>query len=124
MYEFKYLGVIFDHRFNWKAQTNYIVKKCEKRLNFMRSVAGSNWGAHPDSLLMLYKTTILSILEYGCIAFRHLKNCHRIKLMRIQWRALRLSLGLMRSTHTSSLEVLAGVMPLDLRWQKLSDKQI
>lgn len=40
-FEFKYMGVIFDHRCNWRAQTHHIMEKCEKRLNFMRTVSAS-----------------------------------------------------------------------------------
>lgn len=88
----------------------------------MRSISGLNWGAHPEVLLRLYKSTIRAVLEYGAIAFEHLSKTHRIRLQRIQWRALRTSLGLLSSTHTGSLEALAGVPPLDLRWRYLSDK--
>lgn len=49
---------------------------------------------------------------------------HRLKLQRVQWRALRVCLGLMTSTHTQSCEVLSGIMPLDIRWQYLAKKLI
>lgn len=44
-------------------------------------------------------------------------NTHKLKIQRIQWRAIRTCMGLMQSTHTSSCEVLAGIIPIDLRWQ-------
>lgn len=43
-----------------------------------------------------------------------------IKLERIQYRCLRIALGCMHSTHTMSLEVLAGVLPLQDRFFELS----
>lgn len=121
-YSFKYLGVIFDPKCSWKNHVNYVSKKCIKRINFMRTISGSSWGAHPDALLLLYKMTIRSVLEYGSSAFLHLASTHRTQLQRIQWRALRVSLGLMSSTHTGSLEAIAGIPPLDLRWRYLHEK--
>jgi hypothetical protein len=40
----KFLGMIFDCRMNWNEHVNYIVDKCKKRLNLMRSLTGSDWG--------------------------------------------------------------------------------
>ncbi|XP_058446931.1 uncharacterized protein LOC131427600 [Malaya genurostris] len=59
-------------------------------------------------------------MEYGCFCFRSAANTHFIKLERIQYRCLRIALGCMQSTHTMSLEVLAGVLPLKNRFWDLS----
>jgi hypothetical protein len=53
--EFKYLGVFFDSRLRWSTQVRYVQKRCLQRLNFMRSIAGTWWGAHPRCMLLLYK---------------------------------------------------------------------
>jgi hypothetical protein len=45
---------------------------------------------------------------------------HFKKLQRVQWRALRISLGLMQSTHTGTVEVLSGVPLLNLRFSYLN----
>ncbi|XP_058813149.1 uncharacterized protein LOC131677379 [Topomyia yanbarensis] len=73
-------------------------------------------------MIRLYQTTILSVMEYGCICFRSAANTHIIKLERIQYRCLRIALGCMQSTHTMSLEVLAGVLPLKDRFWDLSSR--
>lgn len=121
---FKYLGVVFDAKCLWKEQVNYVTKKCAKRVNFLRTVSGSTWGAHPTTLLTVYKSTIRSILDYGAIAIYNLANTHKLRLERVQWRALRVCLGLMTSTHTKTLEVQAGILPLDLRWKETIAKFI
>lgn len=120
--EFKYLGVVFDRKCKWKSQSTSIIRKCGKRVNFLKTIAGSSWGAHPSCLLLLYKNTIRSIIDYGSQCFQHLAKTHRIKIERIQWRAIRICLGLMTSTHTRSCEVLAGIIPLPIRWNQLSQK--
>lgn len=120
VYEFSYLGIIFDPKCHWKKHTDAVASRCSKRINFLKSVAGSTWGAHPSDLLSIYKATIRSILDYGAHCFQFLANTHKLKLQRIQWRSLRICLGLMVSTHTQSCEVLAGVMPVDIRWRMLT----
>jgi hypothetical protein len=54
------------------------------------------------------------LLEYGCLAFNRMAEVHMIKLERIQYRCLRIALGLMLSTHVQAVEVIAGVEPLRL----------
>jgi hypothetical protein len=45
---------------------------------------------------------------------------HFKKLERVQWCALRISFGLMQSTHIGTVEVLSGVPPLDLQFSYLN----
>jgi hypothetical protein len=51
--EFKYLGVVFDRGLTWNAHTRYVLKRCKTRINFMKSIAGTAWGSHPDNMLIL-----------------------------------------------------------------------
>uniref|UniRef100_A0A2M4BAB0 Putative i-11 aae n=3 Tax=Anopheles marajoara TaxID=58244 RepID=A0A2M4BAB0_9DIPT len=118
--DFKYLGVWFDSRLRWKKHINHLLLKCSKRLNFLRRITGFSWGAHPSDLIALYKTTIRSVMEYGSFCFFWAPKSLMIKLERIQYRSLRTALGAMKSTHTMSLEVMAGVMPVRLRFEQLA----
>ena len=117
---FKYLGVWFDSKCYWGKHTRYLKQKCQQRINFLRTVTGTWWGAHPEDLIRLYQTTILSLMEYGSFCFTSAADVHMIKLERIQYRCLRIAMGCMQSTHTMSLEVLAGVLPLKNRFRELS----
>jgi ribonuclease HI len=119
---FKYLGVVFDQKLIWSAHVKLIQQKCLKRINFMRSMAGISWGAHPDVLLIVYKGLIRSVMEYGCVAFDRMADTHLLKLERIQYKCLRIALGLMQSTHVQAVEVIAGVPPLRLRFAMLNHK--
>lgn len=114
--QFRYLGVIFDRKCLWGAHIGSLVESCGKRVNFLRATCGIKWGAQPAILRIIYMTTVRSVLDYGSIVFRGAAESHMIKLYRIQWRALRTCLGLMTSTHTGSVEILAGICPLDLRF--------
>ncbi|XP_062702077.1 uncharacterized protein LOC134285420 isoform X1 [Aedes albopictus] len=116
----QYLGVWFDSKCTWGKHIVYLIQKCQKRINFMRTITGTWWGAHPEDLIRLYQTTILSVLEYGSFCFQAAAKTHLLKLQRVQYRCLRIALGCMNSTHTMSLEVLAGVQPLTDRFAELS----
>ncbi|XP_058840533.1 uncharacterized protein LOC131696021 [Topomyia yanbarensis] len=117
---FKYLGIFFDSKGTWGKHIGYLKQKCQQRVNFLRSITGTWWGAHPLDLIRLYKTTILSVIEYGSFCFRSAAKTHILQLERIQYRCLRVALGCMHSTHTMSLEVIAGVLPLAERFYELS----
>ena len=67
---YKYLGVWFDSKGKWTTYIRYLKQKCQQRINFLRSITGTWWGAHPSNLLRVYKTTILSVLEYGSFCFK------------------------------------------------------
>jgi hypothetical protein len=76
----------------------YIQRRCHARVNFMKSI-GQSWGAPLACLLVIYKSTVRSVIEYGGVCFSGISDCHMRRLERIQWRAGRICFGLMRSTH-------------------------
>ena len=64
----KFLGIIFDSKLSWNDHVNYIVDKCKKRLNLLRAISGNKWGANKKTLLMIYRSLIRSIIDYGAVA--------------------------------------------------------
>jgi hypothetical protein len=68
--------------------------------------------AHPSCMLVLYRGLIGSVLEYGSVCYAGMAKTHMVLLERIQYRALRISMGLMGSTSNNSLGVLSGIPPL------------
>jgi hypothetical protein len=48
----KYLGVVFDGQLLEGTHVCYIQQKCFKRINFLGSMVGVLWGAHPDVMLI------------------------------------------------------------------------
>lgn len=59
-------------------------------------------------------------LGYGCMVYETAAKCHIEKLDRVQHRALRLSLGAIKSTTINALFVESIELPLYLRRTKLS----
>lgn len=116
---FKYLGIWFDAKCKWRTHIDYVVKKCQQRINFLRMLTGTWWGAHPRCLLMFYKSAIRSVIEYGSQVFSCAAKTHLSKLVRLQNRCLRISIGSLNSTHIGSLEVMCGIPPLNIRMEEL-----
>ena len=111
----KFLGVIFDQSLSWKDHINYVIGRCQKRINVLKLLSGSKWGADKETMVTLYKTLIRSVLDYGCPVYNTASKSLKKKLDVIQSQALRLCSGALRCTPVSALEVECGVPPLQLR---------
>ena len=118
----KYVGITLDRKLLLNRQMKESAAAAAKALNIMRSVAGTRWGVDPRCLDILYKGCIRSKLEY-CSFIYDKKSSIKI-LEKVQWRALRIITGCMQSTHTQTLEVLAAINPLKIRFQILTSKYL
>jgi ribonuclease HI len=118
----RYLGVIWDRKLLWNLHIDHICSRSKKYLNIIRAISGTKWGCDPASLTTLYCALIRSCLEFFPPALLSCSLSHCIRVKRIQWCALRLSLGCMKSTATAAMEVLSGVPPLDIRVEFLQKK--
>jgi len=120
----KFLGLIFDSKLSWRDHIKFIVEKCTTRVNLLRCIAGNNWGANKENLVYVFKALIRSRIEYGCEVYgsanKRLLHCLDV----IQNKCLRVCTGALRVTSIEALEVDCGVMPLDLRRQKLQARII
>jgi len=65
----KFLGAIFDKTLTGSPHLDYIVARCNKRLNLLKVLAGTRWCASKDMLLLVYKALIRSLIDYGCTAY-------------------------------------------------------
>ena len=61
----KYLGVIIDKRFNFKAHIEHVTAKCRKLLFALSKSAKINWGLRSDVLKIIYNGAILPLLTYA-----------------------------------------------------------
>lgn len=103
----------------WKTHIDKIICKCERVNNIPRSLAGSDWGAERDTLLMIYQAMIRSTLDYGSVVFGSAANSILSKLDRTQAKALRIRCGAFRTIPILALLVEMGESPLRTRRNKL-----
>lgn len=117
--EFKFLGLWMDERLTWNHHISKVISKCEKVINILRSLSGSDWGAERDTLFMIYQAMIRSNFDYGCVIFGAAAKTTLSKLDRVQAKALRVCCGAFRTTSIPALLVEMGEMPLRIRRDKL-----
>ena len=118
----KYLGIILDFKLRWSPHINYLIGKCSPFLNLLRVLSNSKWGGHPQSLLTIYKALIRSRLEYGNYLFGNASYTKLQLLDRIQYSALRICLGYLRSSPTNAILIEANDPPLSLRREFMAAK--
>ena len=92
--------------------------RCKKIINVMRCLVGYDWGAD-IALKAIYTGLVRSVLEYGCV-YGSAANTSLKKIDNIQYQALSVCTGAIKTTPTAALQVEKGVMPLELRRVQLS----
>ena len=117
--DFKYLGIIFQTNVTYNKHTKYVVDKCRKRINLLRTVKGTFWGAAKTPMLSLYRALVRSITDYGMEVYFTPTNVNKLEIEKIQNEALRLCTGALRSTPVCTLQHVCNEMPPHLRHVKL-----
>jgi hypothetical protein len=105
-------GVAFDKRLTWKTHVKEAKFKAKRRLNILRCLAGTTWGADREVLLKAHHAVILSALryretEYGAASDKTLKT-----LDPIHNEGLRISIGAFCVTKTTEVLREAGELSL------------
>jgi hypothetical protein len=75
-------------------------------------------------MLLLYKSLISSVLDYASVCYSGITKTHMLRLERVQYRGIRLALGLMCSTPNNTLGVLSGIPPLPVRFVCLNSRYL
>lgn len=118
----RYLGVVFQNTLSWTEHVNHVCNTASKGLNLMRASAGRGWGADPAVLRNVYCGLVRSHLDYCCQVLQPLPKYLITKLDRIQFQALRIILGSMKSTPTNALLAECAEPSLDHRRKWLALK--
>jgi hypothetical protein len=80
--------------------------------------------AHPRCILLLYKGLIGSVLDYASVCYSGMAKTHMLRLERVQYRDIRLALGLMCSTSNNRLRVLSVIPSLSERFVYLNSRYL
>ena len=111
----KFLGIIFDQHLNWKEHLDYIKAKALKALDLLKKLSHTKWGARRDTMFMIYKATVLSILDYCCPIYASASESALKTLDVVHHQGIRLCTGAFRSSPVVSLLAESGMLPLSLR---------
>lgn len=112
----KYLGVTLDSKLFWSDHVSLKIKSATAHLLKATSCLGKLWGPTSKMTRWLYTGTVRPGLTYGCLVWGHI--CHKKLIAKRLLRDNRLTLFMMgnfrHSTPTAGLEVIAGVLPLEV----------
>ena len=78
--DFKFLGIMFDHKLSFIPHIKYLKAKCLKALNLLKVLSHTNWGADRTVLLHFYRSLIRSKLDYGSIVYGSARKSYLMML--------------------------------------------
>ena len=108
-----YLGVMLDRSLTFGPHLQMVAVKASKRVNLIRKLAGSNWGAGFTTLRTSTLALVYSAAEYAAPVWSHSRHTSTVNIVLND--ALRLISGTMAPTPTAMLPILAGIPPADIR---------
>ena len=117
-----FLGMLLDRKFTLLPHIKSLTEKCQRDLNLMRMLRGTDFGSDKNSLLLLYKSLIRPKIDYGAIVYACASLTALKKLDNIQRKALIIALRALPTTPSVYLELEAGVAPLTLRREEQAVK--
>jgi len=85
------------------------------KLNIIKLLAHTKWGANESTLKQIYKSLILSKLEYGAFLYINAEQSALKMIETIHNSSLRLATGAFCSSLISSILNIANTLPIDLR---------
>ena len=110
-----YLGFTLDPRMTLNEHMENVRKKANKRLNLLKRLASTSWGADKNTLRQLYLGYIRSSMEYSLALQTISSKTAQESVDKVQNHALRFISGGLRSTPTEACEIHTNVEPLHLR---------
>ena len=112
----KILGVTYDTSLSFMDHIHYIKQKCTHQLNMLRIIAGIDFGQQKETLTLIYKQNISSVLEYASPAWApNLAITHHNALQTIQKNTLRIITGCTQTTLTNHLHYDTRVLTLQAK---------
>lgn len=119
--EQRLLGLIFDApNLTFGPHIKFTTENIRKRINIMKILASTTWGACRKVMRLFYTSYIRSKLEYGSCIYGYASTTNLEKLNKIQNAAMRMITGGRKSTPIVSLEVESFIPSLGLRRRMLN----
>lgn len=95
-----HLGVVLDESLSWKEHICYVREKSDRMLNPLSALKYKVSSKH---LELMYKSFVLSVLEYGSIFYDSAADCYLEGLDRVHYRAALIVAGTIQGTSATKL---------------------
>ena len=119
--QIKYLGITKQSRLSWTNHVLGQIKKANVLLNRTRTIIGRELGLDPKRALWIFTAIARPKVTYGSLVWAYnLDKTLVNKLKQMQRKILVAILGALRSTPMDAMEVIAGLIPLDLHIRELA----
>ena len=112
------LGIIFDHKLKWTHHLKKLKSSCKTKMNIIKTLSHHTGGADTKCLLTIYKSLILSQINYGSIIYSTASENLLKILDPIHNEGIRISIGAFRTSPIDSILCYAGELPLKLLREK------
>ena len=110
-----YLGVTMDQRMTLEKHMRNVKEKASRRLNIIKRLASTTWGADKNTLRQLYLGYVRSSMEYNLALQSISSDTNREALDKVESNALHFIAGALKSTSTAACHIHTNVQPLGLR---------
>ncbi|KAL4103942.1 hypothetical protein QTP88_019259 [Uroleucon formosanum] len=108
------LGLTFDHKLSWKTHIEKLKTSCMGRMNIIKTLSNLSWGSDQNSLILIYKSLILSLMNYGSVIYGTAKAKTLSTLDPIRNQRIRLATGSFRTSPVVNILCNAGEPPLKI----------
>ena len=109
-----YLRVNLDCRMTLTEHLENTKRKAVKRLNIIKSLTTTNWGAKKQALRQLYIGYARAVMDYNLPLQTIASKGAGLSLDKVQNQAQRLICGAIHTTPTAACEIDANIKPKDL----------
>ena len=113
----KYLGVLFDSKLTFGPHIREKVKKATRLLYCFKTSVGQLWGPNLYHMRWVLTGIVLPKITYGAMVWANKATNYKRYLDGVQRLGLLAMAHVLRSTPTAGLEVILGIMLLDLHTQ-------
>ncbi|GBN22721.1 hypothetical protein AVEN_68055-1 [Araneus ventricosus] len=67
--EIRFLGIVFDKTLTFLPHIKTLRKRCERAFNILRVLSSTSWAVDQPSMMRIYRSSILSKMDYGCMIY-------------------------------------------------------
>ena len=107
------LGLTFDPHMTFSPHIQNIITKVNKKLNALRTLAGTNFGQKKETLTSVFRQFIRTNISYASMAWSSdISDTNSQKLETVQNNALRIITGCLPSTPIHHLRAETKILPI------------
>ena len=118
------LGITFDKKLNFIEHFDNLTKKMVSKINLLKILSNKSNRLNTKSLTNIFKSLILSKIQYSMIPFFHTNSKTQRNLQTLQNKCLKIILGLPTRSNTKFIHQALDIEMLDKRLKWLTSNYL